>query len=90
MEDIKIHEFLKKSYGYGYDDGSGSGSGYGYGYGSGYGSGYDTIKSINGKKIHCIDGQPTILNSIHKDVARGAILQVDFTLKPCYIVKSRS
>ena len=87
--------------GYGSGDGSGGGygSGYGfddgYGYGSGDGSrdgsgdGNDTIKSINGKKIHCIDGQPTILNSIHKDVARGAILQVDFTLKPCYIVKSR-
>ena len=82
-------------YGNGYGDGSGYGNGNGYGDGSGYGYGYgsgggfDTIKSINGEKIHCIDGQPTILNSIHKDVARGAILQVDFTLKPCYIVKSR-
>lgn len=129
MEDIKIHEFLKKPYGYGsgdgsdcgygygdgcgygYGDGSGSGSGYGsgsgdgsgdgsgygcgYGYGDGdddgsgdgYGGGYDYIKSINGEKIYNVDRQPTIFYSIHKNVAKCAIFNDDFTFTPCYVVK---
>ena len=87
--------------GYGYGDGSGSGSGYGYGYGYGYGSGsgsgygsgygdgsgYDYIKSINGEKIYNVDRQPTIFYSIHKNVAKCAIFNEDFTFTPCYVVK---
>ena len=78
--------------GYGYGDGSGSGDGSGYGYGdgdgSGYGSGYgDGVSEINGKKVYQIDGVPTLLFHIRGNVAKGAILESDLTLRPCYVVK---
>lgn len=80
-------------YGYGSGDGSGSGSGSGYGYGDGYGDGsgfgYD-IKSINGEEIDRIDGVNTIIRAVHGNVARGAILNRDLTLTPCYIVKQNN
>ena len=118
MEDIKIHEFLKKSYGYGggygygdgdgngNGDGSGGGSGYGYGYGdgngsgggsgsgngygdgSGYGSGYGyMIKKAKKHNIYNVNGINTIFYSIHKNVAKCAIFNEDFTFIPCYVVK---
>ena len=75
-------------YGYGsgsgYGDGYGSGYGYGYGYGSGYGYG---ISQINGDSVYRIDGVPTIIKSVHGNVAKGFILQTDLTLTPCCIVK---
>ena len=82
--------------GYGYGSGSGSGSGDGsgdgYGDGSGYGSGFSYsdgcgVENINGWDVYKIDGVPTVLYHIHGNVARGAILRNDLTLKPCYIVK---
>ena len=82
-------------YGDGDGDGSGDGSGYGggdgsgYGYVYGYGGGYDYIKSINGGKIYNVDRQPTIFYSIHKNVAKCAIFNEDFTFTPCYIVKGQ-
>ena len=77
-------------YGSGYGSGSGSGSGYGYGSGdgSGSGSGYgDVITSFCGEQVYSIDGVPTLLRSIHGNVAGGAILSVDLTLTKCYVVK---
>ncbi len=81
-------------YGDGYGYGSGSGSGYGSGYGDGSGSGYDygdgilsSIHSICGERVWDIDGVPTVLRQIHGNVAHGAILQSDLTLRPCYVVK---
>ncbi len=81
-------------YGSGYGYGSGDGNGYGYGNGDGYcngngdGSGYGYgIKSYCGEAVHRIDGVQTIIRSIRGDVAKGAILQSDLTLSPCYIVK---
>ena len=87
-------------YGYGYGYGSGYGSGYGdgYGYGYGYGSGYgygdgygdgsgSGIAEINGDPVYRIDDVPTIIKSVHGNVAKGFILQSDLTLTPCYIVK---
>lgn len=77
------------------DDGNEDGSGYGYGVsditgydddGYGYGDGYD-IKEINGKKVYSVDGEPTLIYSIHGDYAQGAFLRTDLTLKPCYIAK---
>ena len=74
--------------------GAGSGSGYGDGYGSGYGDGYGSgygddsgVKSINREAVHIIDGVQTIIRSVHGNIARGAILNYDLTLTPCYIVK---
>ena len=90
----KIKAFLDpgscdgSGYGYGDGSGSGSGSGYGYGYGDGSGSGDGSgVAELNGLKVHRIDGVPTVLYSIHGNVAKGAILQNDLTLQPCFIVK---
>ena len=91
MEDV-ISRFLSISSG----SGSGYGDGDGYGYGSGYGSGYGDgdgdgdgygLKAVNGCVVYRIDGVPTILRRVREGVAKGAILQKDLTLKPCYIVK---
>ena len=84
--------------GYGYGDGDGDGygdgSGDGYGYGSGDGYGYgdgdgsgDGITEFNGKRVWKIDGVATIIESVHNSYAIGSILNVDFTLIPCYIAK---
>ena len=84
--------------GYGDGSGSGSGSGYGDGYGDGSGSGYGDgdgdgsgdgsgIPVFNGKKVYQIDGVATIIESLHGLVAQGYILQKDFTLTPCYVVR---
>ena len=97
MEDVKIREWLNdnpKNSGYGY--GSGSGSGYGYGSGDGDGSGSgdgygsgdgDGIKSFWNDTVYIIDGVQTIIRQIKGNVAKGFILNKDFTLEPCYIVK---
>lgn len=77
-EQIKL--FLSSGSGYG--DGSGSGSGYGYGYGYGYG-----IKTFNGDKVYIIDDIPTIIKHIHDNVAKGYILNDDFTLTKTFVAK---
>ena len=83
-------------YGDGYGDGSGYGSGYGSGSGSGdgdgdgsgYGSGYgDGIKTFNGDKVYIIDDIPTIIKHIHDNVAKGYILNDDFTLTETFVAK---
>ena len=79
--------------GYGDGNGSGYGSGNGDGYGNGYGNGYgdrDGIKIFNNQNIYQIDNIPTIISSIRNNIARGFILQSDFTLIPCYIVKENN
>lgn len=74
--------------GSGYSDCSGDGSG-GNSYGSSnhYGDG---IKAINGNKVYMIDNTLTIFKSIHGNVAKGYILQSDWQLKPCFIVKENN
>ena len=89
-------------YGDGYCDGSGDGSGSGYGdgfgYGKGYGDGYgygdgsgysygDELKSINGDEVFNIDNVPTIIKHTKGNIAKGFIVNCDFTYEPCYIVK---
>lgn len=80
--------------GSGSGDGSGYGSGYGYGsadgygYGSGYGDGYgDGIKMFDGKAVYQVDGIPTIIDKVMLSLAKGYILNNDFTLTPCRIAK---
>ena len=73
-------------YGDGYGDGDGYGSGDGYGYGSGDGDGYG-VKSFNGDPVHTIDDVPTILRHVRGNVAHGAILNIDLTTTPCYVVR---
>ncbi len=62
-----------------------NGSGYGYGYN--YGNG---IKEINGNHVYIVDGIQTIIKTIHGNIAQGFVLQIDFTLKLCYIVKEQN
>ena len=45
------------------------------------------MKEFNGRKVYMIDGVPTLIDSLSGDYAKGAILQTDFTLTPCYIAK---
>ena len=73
-------------YGYGYGDGDGDGSGYGYGSGYGDGDGYG-VKFFNGDPVHTIDDVPTILRHVRGNVAHGAILNLDLTTTPCYVVR---
>ena len=88
-------------YGSGYGNGYGNGSGYGdgSGYGSGYGDGYGNgsgdgdghgIKTFNNQNVYRIDNLATIISSIRNNIAKGFILQSDFTLTPCYIVKENN
>ena len=96
MEKIKEFLAVKSGSGYGsgdgdgYGDGSGDGYGDGYGDGSGSGSGYgsgDGIKSINGYPVCLIDDVYTVVYQIRGDIAKGAILNKDLSLEPCYVVK---
>ena len=95
----KIETFLStgksRGSGYGSGFGDGRGSGYGYGNGSGYGSGFGDgrgsgsgIKSINGHSVFFIDGIPTAITAVTGNVAKGYVVDDDFTLIPCYIAKS--
>lgn len=45
------------------------------------------ISSILGKDVYQIDEVPTIVEHIRENVARGFILNEDFTLNPCFIAK---
>ena len=72
-----------------FGDGSGYGSGVGYGDGSGYGSGVGGgIKSFCGETVYIIDGIQTIVKRIKGNLAKGYILNSDFTKTTCYVVKS--
>ena len=103
--ETKIKNFLNLNYGSVYDYGDGYGSGYssgsgsvysyGYGYGDGYGSSYGDgdgygVKEVNGDTVYIVDDVPTIIKSFRDNIAQGFILQCDFTLKPCYIVKEQN
>ena len=83
-------------YGYGYGSGDGYGSGYGYGYGSGDGSGYGSgdgygyggdVKEFAGHKVYDIDSVQTLIYAVKGDVAKGAVLRRDMTLRDCWIAK---
>jgi hypothetical protein len=83
-----IERFLAVSSGSGYGDGSGSGSGSGYGDGSGDGSGDGYgINEFNGRKVYDVDNVPTLIYAVRCNVAKGAVLQKDLTLKDCWIAK---
>ena len=96
--DKDIERFLAVGDGDGYGSGSGSGSGYGSGDGSGsgsgdgsgdgYGSGYGYgVKEFNGRKVYDIDSMSTLIYAVRGNVAKGAILCRDMTLKDCWIAK---
>ena len=71
--------------------GSGNGSGYGYGSGDGSGAGSGSgVKMFNGDKVYVIDEMPTIIKSIRNNVAKGFILNEDFTLEETFVVKENN
>lgn len=86
-----------RGYNYG---GYSSGSGYGithegsykfkstatHDYGIGHRCGFG-LKSINGNTVYIIDNTPTIITSIHNNIAKGFVVLTDLKLIPCYIVK---
>jgi hypothetical protein len=82
----KIKEFLKVETGYGSGYGYGSGDGSGYGSGDGDGD----IKKFNQYNVYEIDGVLTIITSIHKNIAKGFILNKDLTLEKCYVAKGQN
>lgn len=73
--------------GSGDDSGDGSGYGSGDGRGNGFGCGRGSLHSVNGQAVHYIDGLPTVIISIHGNIAKGGIVKQDFTLQPCYIAR---
>ena len=50
----------------------------------------DGIKMINSYKVYKVDGVPTIILSIHNNIAKGKILNKDLTFKNCYIAKGHN
>lgn len=68
--------------------GRGRGNGVGYGDGNGDGDGDTGFVSINGEKVHYIDGIPTVIFSVHGDYASAGILQHDLTFKTCYVARA--
>ena len=77
MEDV-IKQFLAVS----------DGSGFGDGYGSGSGDGYcDGVKELSGHKVYDIDRVSTLIYAVRGNVAMGAVLCRDMTLKDCWIAK---
>ena len=53
----------------------------------GSGSG-DGIKKFKDQKVYVIDGVQTIINHIKGNCAKGYILNSDFSLTPCFVVKA--
>ena len=95
----KIKKFLQLEIGKGSGNGYGSGKGYGKGSGSGYGcgngdgSGYGYgygVKSFRGYIVFKIDGVQTIITQIVRGIAKGFILNNDFSLDECYIIKGHN
>ena len=70
----------------GYGDGDGDGSGSGDGSGDGSGSG-DGVKELSGHKVYDIDRVSTLIYAVRGNVAKGAVLGRDLTLKDCWIAK---
>ena len=103
--ETKIKEFVKVESnigpGYGNGSGSGDGDGCGFGDGSGYGDGCDNgygygygdgsgIEMFNNQQVRSIDNIPTIITNLKGNIAKGFILNGDFTLSPCFVVKHNS
>ena len=81
--------------GAGFGDGCGDGSGFGSGYGDGCGNGYGDgdgpgIEMFNNQQVRSIDDIPTIITNLKGNIAKGFILNGDFTLSPCFVVKHNS
>lgn len=54
--------------------------------GSDYDNGYK-INQVGGKTVYDVDGVKTVITHIKDSVAKGFILNRDFSLTPCFVVK---
>lgn len=48
-----------------------------------------TITRFNGEPVHYIDGMPTVLQSVHGDVAHGYTIGDDLTTTECYVARGQ-
>ncbi len=91
---------FREGYGEVYGNGAGNinGKGYCFDYGNycfDYGNGFGTdgradnkdITFINGYRVYIIDCLPTLIYQIRDNYAKGAILNSDLTLTPCFIAR---
>ena len=53
-------------------------------------SGFTGIEMFNNQQVRKIDDIPTIITNLKGNVAKGFILNNDFTLSPCFVVKHNS
>lgn len=74
-------------YGYGYGDGNGNGNGYVDSYGNGFDYDCNDITFIDGHSAYMVDGIPTIITNVKRNLAKGFMLNIDLTTTPCYIAK---
>lgn len=74
-------------YGYGYGDGNGNGNGYVDSYGNGFDYDCNDITFIDGHSVYMVDGIPTIITNVKRNLAKGFMLNIDLTTTPCYIAK---
>lgn len=95
-------ELYGDSYGYGEASGSGEDDGTGFGGGEGVAVQnatrnlalargrfyFQNCISFDGKQVYMIDAVPTIITAVTGALAKGFIIAPDFTLSPCFIVKS--
>ena len=60
-----------------------------FGFGSGSGSGCN-LKTLKGSKVYIIDSTQTIISQVRGNTAKGYIVQGDFILRECYVVKQNN
>lgn len=48
------------------------------------------MKNFCGNVVYLIDNVPTLIDHVHRNIARGRILNADLSLTPCYIAKGNS
>lgn len=73
--------------GYGYGDGNGNSNGYVDSYGNGFDYDCNDITFIDGHSVYMVDGIPTIITNVKRNLAKGFMLNIDLTTTPCYIAK---
>ena len=47
----------------------------------------ECVSTLNGQSVYLIDGIRTIINSVHKNVAKGVVVNDDSSMTDCYVVR---
>lgn len=99
MEAIKRFLSVDSGYGNGFSSGNGDGYGFGDGYGNGngsgnvdgcgygFGDGRGGLEAFNGHTVYLVDRVPTLIYSVKGNLASGAVVNDDLTLRECRIAK---